>query len=397
MKMNRLAPTPRLLLGPGPSNLDPQVQSITSAPLVGHLDPQFLEIMNESMAGLRQIYGTKNVHTVPVSGTGSSGLEALITNLLEPGDDCIVGVIGYFGQRLLDMAQRTGANVRTIEAPLGEILSPEQLEEELKRNPAKVVALVHAETSTGAHQPLKEMADVAHRYGALLVADCVTSFGGMPVDIDKNGVDAAGSCTQKCLGAPPGLAPITINNEVWGRIKARRTPVKSWYLDLSSLLQYWDEGIQQRAFHHTAPVLSVYALHEAVRLCLEEGLEARYERHRLVHRAFVAGLEAMGLSLFTSEGHRLPMLHVVNSPEGIDEAAVRRRLLAQNIEIAGGFGPLQGKTWRIGLMGYNAQAQNFITLLSALDSALSEEGFNLKRGAGVDAALSTLESAGIAN
>ncbi|MGJ9459600.1 pyridoxal-phosphate-dependent aminotransferase family protein [Oceanobacillus sp. CF4.6] len=388
--MTRLAPIPRLLLGPGPSNLDPQVQSVVSAPLVGHLDPQFLEIMNESMDGLRQVYGTTNVHTVPISGTGSSGLEALITNLLEPGDECVVGVIGYFGQRLVDMAKRTGANVRIIEAPLGEILSPDQLEEELKRKPADVVALVHAETSTGACQPLKEMADVAHRYGALLVADCVTSLGGMPVDIDKTGVDAAGSCTQKCLAAPPGLGPITINNNAWERIKKRKTPVPSWYLDLSTLLQYWDEGLQQRAFHHTAPILSVYSLHEAVRLCLKEGLEARYERHSKMHRAFVAGLEAMGLSLFTPAGHRLPMLHVVNAPEGINEATVRSRLLEQNIEIAGGFGPLQGKTWRIGLMGYNARSENVLTLLSALELALTAEGFKVQRGAGVDAAMTVL-------
>lgn len=390
MAVTEQAVEPRLLLGPGPSNLDPRVQAAMAAPLVGHLDPQFLDVMAETMAGLRYVYGTESPYTVPVSGTGSAGLDALLSNLLEPGDECIVGIIGYFGERLADMARRTGANVRTLEAPLGHILSPEQLEEELKRKPAQVVALVHAETSTGACQPLAEMAAVAHRYGALLVADCVTSLGGMPVDFDAVGIDAAGSCTQKCLGAPPGLGPIAVSERGWEKIRQRQERVRSWYLDLAQLFQYWEEGQQRRMFHHTAPVLSVYALHEALRLCQAEGLEARFARHQRAHKAFVAGLEAMGLQLFTPREYQLPMLHVVMAPDGVNEANVRARLLRQGIEIAGGFGPLAGKAWRIGLMGYNAHDGRVLTLLQALEHALAAEGYSLARGAGVAAAEAAL-------
>lgn len=383
---------PRLLLGPGPSNLHPKVQAAGMDPLVGHLDAQFLNVMNETVAGLRKVFGTTSPYTAPVSGTGSSGLDALLANLLEPGDECIVGIIGYFGERLADMARRSGANVRTIEAPLGHVLTPNQLEEELRRKPAQVVALVHGETSTGADQPLAEMAEVAHRYGALLVADCVTSLGGMPVDLEETGVDAAGSCTQKCIGAPPGLGPVSVNERAWEKIRGRKEPVSTWYLDLAQLLQYWEEGRQSRAFHHTAPVLSIYALHEALRVCLEEGLEARYARHRQAHEALVAGLEAIGLSLFTSPEHRLPMLHVVEAPEGVQEENIRGRLLQQGIEIAGGFGPLQGKAWRIGLMGYNATGGNVLTLMQALEHALAAEGHRFSRGAGVDAAQEVLST-----
>lgn len=384
---------PRLLLGPGPSNIDPRVQAAAMAPLVGHLDAQFLEIMQQTSAGLREVFGTDSPYTVPVSGTGSAGLDALLSNLLEPGDECVVGIIGYFGERLADMAARTGANVRTIEAPLGDVLRPEQLEEELRRKPAQVVAVVHAETSTGAEQPLKEMAEVAHRHGALLVADCVTSLGGMPVNVDDTGVDAAGSCTQKCIGAPPGLGPITVSRRGWEKIKSRTHPVRSWYLNLSELLQYWEEGRRQRVFHHTAPVLSVYALHEALRICLEEGLEARYARHRRAYDALVAGLEAMGLTMLTPAALRVPMVTVVNVPEGLAEAKVRGRLLEQGVEIAGGLGRLQGQVWRIGLMGYNADGSRVLTLLQGLEHALAAEGYNLSRGAGPDAAREVLDRA----
>lgn len=386
MTLRELSPASRLLLGPGPSNLDPRVQAALTQPLIGHLDAQFLQIMNETVAGLRQLFATKSPFAVPVSGTGSSALDALLMNLLEPGDECVVGVIGYFGERLADMARRSGANVRVLEAPWGEILDPAALEAMLRERPAKVVALVHAETSTGACQPLAEMAAVAHRYGAVLVTDCVTSLGGMPVDMDANGVDAAASCTQKCLGAPPGLGPLALNERAWELIRQRRTPVPSWYLDLASLLQYWEEGKQQRAFHHTAPVLMVYALHTALRVALDEGLAARFARHRRMHEAFVAGLDALGLSLLARAGERLPMLHVVLAPDGVDEAAVRARLLAQGIEIAGGFGPLQGKAWRIGLMGHNAQPRSVRVLLQALEQALAAEGYSVTPGAALAAA-----------
>lgn len=370
MHLPPLKPQTRMLFGPGPSNLEPSVQQAAMSPIVGHLDQQFLEIMTGTINGLRHLYGTTNTYTLPVSGTGSAGLDALLMNLLEPGDDCIVCVIGYFGQRLVDMATRTGANVRIIEVPLGEITAPEQLEAELRRKSASVVALVHAETSTGACQPLKEMAETAHRHGALLVADCVTSLGGMPIDLDAMGVDAAGSCTQKCLGSAPGLAPISLNERALERIRRRKTQVPSWYLDLSMLMAYWEEGVGQRMFHHTAPILSVYSLYEALRVVFDEGLESRYRRHRMAHETLVQGLEEMGLSLFTPVAHRLPMLHIINVPAGVDGNAVRGHLLEQGIEIADGFGPLAGKAWRVGLMGYNATCEKAQMLLVALKGAL---------------------------
>lgn len=360
-------------MGPGPSNPDPRVLEAMARPMVGHLDPYFLEVMDETMAMLRGVYLTENHHTIPMSGTGTSGLETIMLNLLEPGDEAVVGVIGYFGQRLHEMAVRAGASVRTIEAPLGEVISPECFEEELKRQPAKLVALVHAETSTGAAQPIAEVAEIAHRYGALIAVDCVTSLAGMPVDVDGWGIDAAGSCSQKCIGAPPGLGPVTFGSRAMEAVRNRKTKPPTWYLDLNLLFQYWGEdGARQRVFHHTAPVSSIYAFHEALRLILEEGLEQRWERHHKAHAFFAEGLERLGLSLFTPPEHRLPMLNVVNIPEGVDDAAVRGALLERDIEISGGFGPLKGKTWRVGLMGANADTQRIERLLGALEEVLEE-------------------------
>ncbi|HLN60363.1 MAG TPA: alanine--glyoxylate aminotransferase family protein [Symbiobacteriaceae bacterium] len=385
-RLPELNPPARLLMGPGPSNPDPRVLRAMSMPMVGHLDPVFLGVMDETMTWLRQVYQTQNHHTVPMSATGSAGIETMMVNLLEPGDDVIVGVIGYFGQRIAEVASRTGANVRLIEAPYGEVIAPERFEEELKRKPAKLVALVHAETSTGALQPVAEVAEIAHRYGALIAIDCVTSLGGLPVKIDEWGIDAAASCSQKCLGAPPGLSPVTFGPRAIEAVQARKQKVQSWYLDLNLLFAYWGDGkANTRVFHHTAPVSMLYAMREALRIVLEEGLEARFERHAKAHRAFNAGLEAMGLSLFTS-GPKLPMLNVVNIPEGVQDLSVRKRLLEQDIEISGGFGPLAGKTWRIGLMGVNAQMKPVVTLLGALEQALAEQGYRCERGAAVEAA-----------
>ncbi len=365
-------PPERLLTGPGPSNPDPLVLAAMSQRMVGHLDPYFLDVMNETMQMLRDLYRTKNHHTIPMSGTGTSGLETIMLNLLEPGDDAIVGIIGYFGQRLSEMASRAGANVRTIEVPFGDIIPPERFEDELKRAPAKLVALVHAETSTGAAQPVAEVAAIAHRYGALVAIDCVTSLAGMPVLIDEWGIDAAGSCSQKCIGAPPGLGPVTFGPRAMEAVKARRTKPTTWYLDLELLFQYWGEegGTKQRAFHHTAPVSSIYAFHEALRLIHEEGLENRWQRHRDAHAAFVQGLNELGLSLFTPETHRLPMLNVINIPAGVDDAAVRAAMLERGVEVAPGFGPLKGKTWRVGLMGMNADAARIERLLGAFAEVL---------------------------
>jgi alanine-glyoxylate transaminase/serine-glyoxylate transaminase/serine-pyruvate transaminase len=339
---------------------------------VGHLDPHFLGVMEETMRDLRGLFCTANHHTIPMSGTGSAGLETIMLNLLEPGDEAVVAVIGYFGERLAEMARRAGAVVRTLEAPPGDVVSPERFEAELRRRPAKLVALVHAETSTGAWQPVAEVAEIAHRYGALIAVDCVTSLGGVPVEIDGWDVDAAGSCSQKCLGAPPGLGPVTFGPRAIAAARGRRAKPSTWYFDLGLLFQYWGEaeGAKDRVFHHTAPVASIYALRAALRIALEEGLSARFARHRAMHERLARGLERLGLEFFTPPAHRLPQLNVVAIPPGVDDLRVRRRLLEMGIEIAGGFGPLQGKTWRIGLMGYNARPEAVDRLLGGLEEVI---------------------------
>ena len=367
----------RQLFGPGPSNVDPRVTRALAQPLVGHLDPYFLQVMDETMDALRRVYRTTSHHTIPMSATGSGGLETIMLNLLEPGDEAIVGVIGYFGQRLAEMASRAGAVVRTIEAPLGEVIAPERFAAELKKKPAKLVALVHAETSTGAWQPVEEVAQIAHEHGALCAIDCVTSLGGVPVEIDRWGVDAAGSCSQKCLGSPPGLAPVTFGPRALEAVRKRRSKPTTWYFDLNLVFQYWGEagGPKDRVFHHTAPVASLYAFRESLRLVLEEGLEARWRRHRDAHQRFVRGLERLGLELFTPAAHRLPQLNVITIPPGTDDALVRRQLLERGIEIAAGFGPLKGKTWRVGLMGYNATPERVDLLLGAMEEVLRVGAF----------------------
>jgi len=344
-----------------------------AAPLVGHLDPYFLQVMDETMADLRTIFETSNHHTIPMSGTGTAGLEAIMFNLLEPGDEAVVGVIGYFGQRLVELAERAGARVRRIEAPLGEVVAPEQVARELDRRPPKLVALVHAETSTGAQQPLDEIGKLVREANVLFVVDCVTSLGGMAVDVDRRLIDAAGSCSQKCLGAPPGLGPVTFGPRAMAAVRNRRTKAATWYLDLKLLFQYWGEsegGPRDRAFHHTAPVANIYGFREALRLALDEGLEARYARHYAAHERLVAGLGALGLSLFTPEANRLPMLNVINIPPGVDDLTVRKRLLEGGIEIGAGFGPLKGKAWRVGLMGTNATVDVVDRLVGELGEVL---------------------------
>jgi alanine-glyoxylate transaminase/serine-glyoxylate transaminase/serine-pyruvate transaminase len=372
-----LAPPARLLTGPGPSNVDPRVTAALGGPLVGHLDPFFLQLMTDTMHDLRVVYRTAHHHTIPMSGTGTAGLETIMLNLLEPGDEVIVGVIGFFGTRLAETARRAGATVRVIEAPLGEIIAPERFEEELRRKPAKLVALVHAETSTGAWQPVEPVAEIAHRHGAMIAIDCVTSLGGIPLEIDAWDIDAAGSCSQKCIGAPPGLSPVTFGPRAMEAIHARRGKPSTLYFDLSMLFQYWGEDgtRRDRVFHHTAPIASMYALREALRLVLEEGLEARWERHRTVSRLLTQGLEQLGLELFTPVAHRLPQLTVVTIPTGVDDRRVRSRLLEMGIEIGSGFAALSGKAWRIGLMGYNAREETVDRVLGALEEVLKQEGW----------------------
>ncbi len=364
----------RLLMGPGPSNPHPDVTQALAAPLVGHLDPYFLQVMDETMSNLRVVFGTDNHHTIPMSATGSGGLETIMLNMLEPGDEAVVGIIGYFGHRLAAMASKAGAIVRTLEEELGQVIDPGRIQAELEKKPAKLVAVVHAETSTGACQPLEEIGKIAHNHGALFVVDCVTSLAGMPVDVDKTGIDAAGSCSQKCIGSPPGLGPVTFGPKAIEASNNRKQTPPTWYFDLSLLFQYWGEsgGAKDRVFHHTAPVASIYAFHRALELILEEGLENRYQRHQDAHCHLVSGLEKLGLSLFTPEAHRLPMLNVVNIPDAIDDVRVRKTLLDRGIEISAGFGPLQGKAWRIGLMGYNADRKRIDVLLGELEEVLQE-------------------------
>jgi len=371
-----LNPPERLLMGPGPSNPDPRVLAAMGANPVGHLDPYFVELMDQTMGALRGVYRTQNHHTMPISATGSAGLETIMMNLLEDGDSAVVAITGYFGQRLAEMARRAGADVRTVEVGPGEIVDPAKIAALLEERPAKLVAFVHVETTTGACQPIAPMVDVARRYGALVAMDCVTSLGGLPIDIDALGVDAAGSCSQKCIGAPPGLAPITIGPRAMEAVQARKQKPHTWYLDLALLFQYWGEsGARTRAFHHTAPIAAIYGFHEALRLILEEGLEARWARHQEAHEALVRGLDGIGLSLYPPEANRCATINVINVAAGVDEARVRRRLLEMGVEMGGGLGALAGKVWRVGVMGYNAQVPRVERFVSALDDALRAEGW----------------------
>lgn len=361
-----------------------------STPLVGHLDPIFMEIMDEVQSGLRTVFGTKNLLTLPMSGTGSAGMETAFVNLVEPGDRVVIGVNGFFGERMCDIAARCGATVIRVEAPWGQPLDPDDVRK-AAQDGAQIVAVVHAETSTGCGQPLHPIAEIAREIDALFLVDCVTSLAGMPVEVDEIGVDVAYSGTQKCLSAPPGLAPLTVSQKAVDRLLNRKQKVQSWYLDLTMLSQYWAEGARGRFYHHTGPISAVYALYEALRLIELEGLEARFRRHALVGAALQAGLQAMGLELFAHEDFRLPMLTSVRVPTGIDEAQVRRQLLdVYGIEIGGGLGPVAGQIWRIGLMGHSAQPKNVILLLAALEQLLVRHGVKLEQGAGLAAAEAVL-------
>ncbi len=361
--------SPRILLGPGPSMVDPRVLRAMTNPLVGHLDPEFLVVMEEAQKLLRVVFQTENQLTIPISGTGSAGMEASLCNFIEAGDRVLIAVNGYFGERLCEMATRYGATVDRIEQPWGEAFDPGEIEQAVRGQAYKLLAMVHAETSTGVLQPhVGEIASAVHRHGALFVLDTVTSLGGLPVKIDEWGVDVAYSGTQKCLSAPPGLAPLTVSPRAQEALKKRKSPVANWYLDLTLLARYWGTD---RTYHHTAPISMVYALHEALRLVCEEGLESRFARHRENAKILWAGLEALDLYPLVPEGYRLPTLTTPQLPTGLDDVATRRQLLGDfNIEIAGGFGPLAGKVWRIGLMGFSSRRENVTVLLSALEQIL---------------------------
>lgn len=376
-------PPRRILLGPGPSNVDDRVLRAMSAPLVGHLDPLFLRVMDEVQDLLRHVFETQHRVTIPISGTGSAGMEAAFANLIEPGEEVLVGCNGYFGERMYEMVGRVGGKVIRIEAPWGEAIPKGRIAEALKDHPkARLLALVHAETSTGVLQPLEGLRELLADRDGILIVDTVTSLGGHPVGVDRHGIDVCYSGTQKALSCPPGLAPITFSERALAKVKARPSKVQSWYLDITLIDQYWGKD---RVYHHTAPVSMVYALREALRIINEEGLEARWARHQLNHRALVAGLEAMGLELFVPPEHRLWTLNTVKIPEGVDDARVRRKLLETfDIEIGGGLGPLKGRIWRIGLMGSGSTANHVLLLLGALEQVLASEGF--KGGSGVSAA-----------
>jgi alanine-glyoxylate transaminase/serine-glyoxylate transaminase/serine-pyruvate transaminase len=356
----------RLLLGPGPCNVSAEVREALARPLVGHLDPAFLALLDDLQRMLAQVFrAPAGSLALPISGTGSAGMEACLVNLLEPGDTLLVGVNGVFGERMSAIGERCGARVSRIEAEMGEIVPPERFVAEIEARRPDVVALVHAETSTGVAQPVPEIARAARAAGALVVLDCVTSLSGMDVRMEDWQVDAAYSGTQKCLACPPGLSPLAFGPRALERLERRTRPVQSWYLDLSLIGRYFGE---KRVYHHTAPISMIYALHAALVRVLDEGLEARFARHRLAHERLVAGLEPLGFRWLVAPEHRLPMLNTV-LPNVADEAQTRRRLLDEcGIEIGGGLGKLAGRVWRIGLMGENARAEVVDRLLAALRS-----------------------------
>jgi alanine-glyoxylate transaminase/serine-glyoxylate transaminase/serine-pyruvate transaminase len=379
-------PPERLLMGPGPSNPHPAVLRAASAPVLGHLDPAYLTILAETAEMLRQVFATRNALTLAVPGTGFSGMEAALCNLLEPGDRLLVGAAGYFGAKMADVGARCGAQVTTVNGEWGKPITANALRSaanDLGR--VKVIAVVLAETSTGVRQPLEEIAALAHEIGALLVVDAVTALGGMPIPVDTLELDAVYSCTQKCLGALPGLAPITLSPRAVQAIERRKQPVQSWYLDLLALQRYWNPP---HNYHHTSNVSLMYALHTALRLTLDEGLDARYARHTRNGEALRAGAAALGMTPLAEPEHQLPMVAALRVPEGVsDVVGLRRALLDEDgIEIGGGLGDYASKVWRIGVMGYNAEQRNILHLLGAFERLLPRFGHSITAGTGVAAA-----------
>ncbi|MBI4463954.1 MAG: alanine--glyoxylate aminotransferase family protein [Acidobacteria bacterium] len=380
----------RLLMGPGPTEVDPRVYRALSQPVIGHLDPCFLPVLDQVQEQLRQVFRTRNSITFPIAGAGSAAMEAALINFLEPGDEAAVIVGGVFAARMCEIVERCGGTLIRIEHPLEEAADPEQVRRALHGRKPKVLAFVHSETSTGVCQPVEPLREIAREMRALLVVDTVSSLGGVPLEVDRWEMDVCYSGSQKCLGCPPGLAPITVGERATQVLRNRRRPVQSWYLDLSMVEKYWG---QERRYHHTAPINMIFALHEALRLLLEEGLEAAWARHRQSHEALVRGLEALGLKMFIKDpALRAWTVNTVCVPEGVDDARVRGRLLEHfGIEIGGGLADLKGRIWRIGLMGQTASASCVLLLLNALESVLTENGFRAQRGAAVAAAEKVLK------
>lgn len=366
-------PPERRLMGPGPSHVHPAVLSAMARPTIGHMDPEFLRLMDELKEMLREVFGTHNACTLPMSGTGSAGMETCVVNLVEPGSRVLVGVNGVFSTRLAEVARRAGAEVTAVEVEWGRAVDADQLERAAAGRKFDLVATIHAETSTGVLQPLTALRALAESLGALFLADTVTSLGGVAVGLDANGIDVAYSGTQKCLSCPPGLSPVSFSDRALAALAKRVHPVQSWYLDLTMITRYWG---QERVYHHTAPINALYGLHEALRLVLAEGIEAREARHQRHSLALAAGLEALGLRLPVPAAERLPPLTLVSVPEGIDEARVRQDLLDEyGLEIGSGLGKFKGNAWRIGLMGAGASRQNVSLCLTALEHALRAQGF----------------------
>jgi len=378
-------------MGPGPSDIHPRVLDAIGKGTIGHLDPYYLEVMDNLQQMLRDLFCTKNQMTIAVSATGSAGMEATVVNLIEPGDSMVVCTNGVFGMRMADVAGRAGAVVTEVKRPWGEVFTPDDLKEALASAKPKVVGIVMAETSTGAWQPIEEISNLVHDAGAMLLVDTVTALGGVPVEVDAWNIDAVYSGSQKCLSCPPGLAPVSFSQRALDVILNRKTKVQSWYLDINMLANYWGSN---RVYHHTAPVNMSYAMYEALRIIHEEGLENCFARHMRNHLALKAGLSALGIEYAAQEGHQLPMLNAVRIPEGVDDAAIRGGLLNRfGIEIGAGLGDFKGKVWRIGLMGYASRANNVLLFLSALEQLLAEQGCQFDRGSSVAAATAFYQEA----
>jgi len=384
-------PPIRTLMGPGPSDVHPRVLAAMARPTIGHLDPVFVSMMDELKLLLQYGFQTKNDLTIPVSAPGSAGMETCFVNLVEPGEKVVVCTNGVFGGRMKENVERCGGIAVMVEAEWGRAVDPQRVEDALKKNPdAKIVAFVHAETSTGAQSDAKTISALARQYGCLTIVDAVTSLAGTPLKVDDWQLDAVYSGSQKCLSCTPGLSPVTFSPRAVEKIKARKSKVQSWFLDLNLVMGYWG-GAVKRAYHHTAPINPLYGLHEALVIMKDEGLENSWARHARMHGALRAGVEAMGLSFLVPAAERLPQLNTIRLPDGVDEAAIRQRLLNEfNLEIGAGLGALAGKVWRIGLMGYAANIKNVLFCLSALEATLADARAPIKRGVAVDAALSAL-------
>ena len=380
----------RKLMGPGPLDIHPRVYRALTSPVIGHMDPAYLKTLEQIGERLRTVFQTQNEVTHAAPGTGTSGMEACVANLMEPGDPVLVCVHGYFGDRIRQMAERQEADVTVIAGEWGQPTDPEKVAKALKAKAYKVITLVHAETSTGVLQPMAEIIRLAKEHDVMILLDAVTSLGGVELKADEWGLDAVYSCSQKCIGAPSGLAPVTFSERAIKAAKSRKHPIRSWYLDITLLDQYWGSS---KVYHHTSSSTLNYALLEALRLIEEEGLQNRFERHLRNHRALVAGVEAMGLKMLVKPEHRLPTLNTIRVPDGVDEAKVRGYLLQTfNLEIGAGLGALKGQVWRVGLMGYSSSAENVLFFLSAMSRALAVQGCKTDLSAGLEAAMSLLNA-----